>query len=746
MKSIISLFFFIFGFLSLSAQNPGVDSLYNVLKTSKEDTNKVRTLNSLSERFWRQGRYDTSLVFSKNAHALAEKINYKLGDATSLRNIAIVYWYQAKYPEALDNQQKALAINREIGNTSGIAANLSNIGSIYKDQGNYVEALDYYMKGLKMDQESGDKRRITGDLGNIGIIYHVQGNYPKSLDYYLQALKMDEEVGDKDNMGRHLSNIGNVYADEGEYTKALDYYTQAVKLDSAIGNINDMAVPISNIGNFYADRKDYTKALNYYTRALKIAEQIGDAQLEAASLGNIGAIYVEYGDFSKALDYDMQGLKIDEKIGNKNGVAGDFSSIGNLYIKTGEFKSAEMYLKKAMVLEDSMGVLNDLRVTEMALSELYDTTRQYKLALDYYKKAIVIKDTLFNKDKSNALTRKEISYQFEKKEDAEKAEQEKRDALAEADARKQKIIIWSVLGGLVLVLVFAGFVFRSLRITRKQKHVIERKNSVIEEKNKDILDSITYAKRLQDAILPPISLIRQFFPESFVLYKPKDIVAGDFYWMERSGDTILIAAADCTGHGVPGAMVSVVCSNALNRTVKEFKITEPGKILDKVRELVLETFSHNDSLGEKGESSVQDGMDISLASLVPSKEGIQVKWAGAFNSLWYIQNGAMKELPADKQPIGKTDNPKPFTTHSFIVNPPLEVREAGILYLFTDGYADQFGGDKGKKFKYKQLQEKLLAVSQLPMAEQREVLEQTLDKWKGNLEQVDDILIIGIRV
>jgi serine phosphatase RsbU (regulator of sigma subunit) len=252
----------------------------------------------------------------------------------------------------------------------------------------------------------------------------------------------------------------------------------------------------------------------------------------------------------------------------------------------------------------------------------------------------------------------------------------------------------------------------------------------IEEKNKDILDSITYAKRLQDAILPPLSTVKKHLSESFILYKPKDIVAGDFYWLEKVGDTILIAAADCTGHGVPGAMVSVVCSNALNRTVKEFKITEPGKILDKTRELVLETF-------EKSESNVQDGMDISLCSInTVTKE---VKWSGAYNSLVYVQDGAIHEIPADKQPIGKTDNPKPFTTHTLSLSD-------SSLYLFTDGYADQFGGPKGKKFKFKQLSDKLSVISNQPMEEQKRVLENTITEWKGKLEQVDDILVIGIRV
>lgn len=265
-----------------------------------------------------------------------------------------------------------------------------------------------------------------------------------------------------------------------------------------------------------------------------------------------------------------------------------------------------------------------------------------------------------------------------------------------------------------------------LDITEQKKY-----EQIISEKNKEITDSIRYAKRIQEAILPSNTVFKNKFPESFVLYKPKDIVAGDFYWLLEIDNWIYVAAADCTGHGVPGALVSVVCNNALNRSVKEFGIRETGQILDKTRDLVLETFTNNDS-------DVKDGMDISLAGINTTTG--ELFWSGANNPLWYYSNSVISEITAHKQSIGKADNPTPFKTHK------LDLQKGDYLFLFTDGYADQFGGEYEKKFKYKQMQTLISDnISKTP-DELKIILNDTIDNWKGNLEQTDDILIIGIKL
>jgi len=315
-----------------------------------------------------------------------------------------------------------------------------------------------------------------------------------------------------------------------------------------------------------------------------------------------------------------------------------------------------------------------------------------------------------------------------------------------------------ILYGGILVLFFLGlFIYRNYRLKKRdhqiiaaQKAEVEIQKELVEEKNKEIIDSINYAKRLQDAIMPSEKKWKSVLANSFILYLPKDIVAGDFYFLEQDENHLIIAAADSTGHGVPGALVSVVCANALTRSIKEFKLNDAGLILDKTRNLVMETFS-------TGGKNVKDGMDISLVSLAiqnekqsqePNKNSnsfstpaFTLRWAGANNPLWILRKGAgeIEEIRANKQPIGHTENPQPFTTHKMTLG------LGDMIYLFTDGYADQFGGPKGKKFKYSSLKELLIQIAQLPLSIQQNRLETIFKEWRNDLEQVDDVCIIGVR-
>jgi serine phosphatase RsbU (regulator of sigma subunit) len=288
-----------------------------------------------------------------------------------------------------------------------------------------------------------------------------------------------------------------------------------------------------------------------------------------------------------------------------------------------------------------------------------------------------------------------------------------------------------IAGIILIVSVFIAIIERSFSYLFKQQKKIEVQKEIIENKNVEITDSIRYAQHIQSSIFPSEKIIKQNLPESFIFYKPKDIVAGDFYWMDRVNDLIYVAVADCTGHGVPGALVSVVCSNALNRSVNELGIADTGKILDKTRELVLDTFS-------KSTHQVNDGMDITFCCI--NKATGEVTWSGANNPLWYFSNGELSEITPCKQPIGKFDQYKPFVTHKITPD------KGTTLYMFTDGFADQFGGPRGKKFKYRQLKELILSNKDKTIDQINIEVEHTFNDWKGSHEQVDDVCFMAIRL
>jgi serine phosphatase RsbU (regulator of sigma subunit)/HAMP domain-containing protein len=268
----------------------------------------------------------------------------------------------------------------------------------------------------------------------------------------------------------------------------------------------------------------------------------------------------------------------------------------------------------------------------------------------------------------------------------------------------------------------------------RQRDEIERQRVKLEDLYKDVTDSIRYAKRLQDSILPAERYIRELLPDSFVLFKPKDIVSGDFYWFEKAGSKVLFAAVDCTGHGVPGAFMSLVGANALNQAVREHKLTDPGKILYELNKLLTEALNKG-----KEEYAVRDGMDIALCAIDTKKRTLE--YAGANNPLYIIRNGELIQTKPDKLAIGGIEHDdQKYTTQT------IQLEKGDVFYVFSDGYADQFGGPKGKKFMYKQFKETLCNIALLNLGEQKAKLDEIIEHWKGSYEQVDDILVIGAKV
>jgi serine phosphatase RsbU (regulator of sigma subunit) len=631
------------------------------------------------------------------------------------------------------------------------SASLNNIGYYNMNKGDLDAALSYFLKSLAIDKELKDSLAESTSLNNIGLIYKNKGDIETCLKYYHACLEIREILGYKKGIATSYHNIGAVYMEQKDDDKALEFCMKAKDIREEIGDKRGLSQSLNFVGFLHKNKEQYVKALEYWKKSLLIREEIGDLRGIAESVMNIGGIYrmqvrlISNGignkdslvyNKEKALYYYNKSKDVYEKLGIKQGLSDSYYNIAEVQFYFKEKKASLKNATKALEIAQEIGFPETIKNAARLISKIYKSQGEGMKALEMFELYKLMQDSLLNDHTQKSVIKQQARYTYEKQKIKDDAEYEKMLAIEQEEKEKQQILTGASIGGLALVIVFLIFVFNRLRITKRQKIVIEEQkeeveqaNSELEEKNKEIMDSITYAKRIQSAILPPKKLVKEYLQDSFILYKPKDIVAGDFYWMEHKDGKVLFAAADCTGHGVPGAMVSVVCNNGLNRSVREHGLTDPGKILDKTREIVIQEF-------EKSEEEVKDGMDIALCSL----EGSKLEYAGAHNPLWIIRDGEVIETKATKQPIGKFENMIPYTTHSF------DLQKGDSIYVFSDGYVDQFGGEKGKKFKSRAFRDLLLSIQEKSMEEQRAIIDETFETWKGPLEQIDDVCVIGVRI
>ncbi len=529
----------------------------------------------------------------------------------------------------------------------------------------------------------------------------------EELDYLLKAKAIYETTPDKDGQVSVLLNLANTYGDIGAYDQAIATLEEIRRMKLPPGE-TDFYTEL-NYGNVYYMKHEYKEALYHYEKARETAISYRMIDSEITGLTLLAACYLQLNDLEKARE---------------------------------NYRAAIALAQKYQLLVEEKDALE-------GLVDLYEKEKNYLPAFEALKRYKLLDDSLFNIEKVKSIHHMEQKLRLSEKEKiiAEQGFSLEKEKAALAEAKSNAFLL---IAGLVLAASVCLFLFyysrkikRLLSLIRLQKKEVETQKEIIESKNKDVMDSIHYARHIQGSMLPSAKALEGLFNEHFILYKPKDVVAGDFYWTETIGGMPAIAVGDCTGHGVPGAMVSIVACNALNRAVKEFALSDPAKIFDKVNELMQETFS-------KSDYEVSDGMDAALC--IFDERQMKLYIAAANNPVWLVsppgittalweEPWQLSQVSADKRPIGKfREEVLPFEGKS------VSVEKGEMIYLFSDGYADQFGGSKGKKFKYKQLQDLLVSIARLPLGEQRQTLEATLKDWQGNHDQVDDILIVGIRV
>lgn len=732
-------------FSRLYAQKQGqarIDSIEQYLKEHPaEDTNKVNSLCEISFAYYTINP-EKGVSVGKQALQLAEKLNFTGGLAKANRFVGVNYYGLSNYSGAIEFYKKALDAETKNGNNKGMGSNLMNIGLIYTSQSDYSKALDYFFKSLRLFEQINFQKGLSTCYGNIVLVYMDIGDYDKALQFAFKALEIDKLMGNEVGQARHLGNIGVLYTNQLNLEKARKFLNEALEIYKKVDDQRGVANITGNIAGSYIKKKEFDTAIKYIQESISGYEKLNSKKDVAANILNLSSAYIEM----YKINYKQVGKS------QKNLAFAMESTLRALSISK---ELQESFLE---------------RDARFQLYEIEKLKGNFADALKEYEKFVALRDTINGQENKKDILRKELLFEFEKKaaEDSIKNASEKQLQMAQIEAQKANLEVEKtkrngLIVGIILSLLGSFLIANRLRVTRRQKDFIEKQKDfvehqrssisiqkkILEEKNKEIFDSILYAKRLQEAILPSNKLLNKYLPNSFVFYKPKDIVAGDFYWMDTfakddfgnflkpldseidPAECILFAVADCTGHGVPGAMISIFCSNALNRAIKEFYLLDPGNILDKVRNLVIETF-------EKSDMEVRDGMDISLC--VFNFKSYELFWAGANNPLWLVREQEMIEYKPDRQPIGKFDNPTNFKTHK------IQLKKGDKFYIFSDGLADQFGGEKGKKLKTGKMRELIMAQQSNSMHMQYDIMDKFFDLWKGSLEQVDDICVIGVSV
>ena len=706
--------------------NNTVDSLLSLVDVASEDSSKAHLYYQLG-RAYNDVDNQSRLIAHLKAEKLYRRLPCELHSVYNLIRVAYCYFQEGNFNKAEKYYINAINIAREADNLEAEFKATEHYLDRFRNINSPVKSLERIFELKERTIKSGDKRLLFTIYNLINDQYLVLGTKieerRKTAD---TMLIIAEEIQDPLMLRTAYFNL----AVSSSKIKAIDFYKTSLNYADRENDKNFLTSVYNNISGQYRFFGDLELAVAYADSAYEISEEIGRKEgMAAARMRKAEAMYFK-NKFGKAVEYAKEALQIFKEakiLRRQNSCA---AIIAAAYKGLGNYKQALRYNEMGAVLTDSIE-----RMTHAKEAEFIDRKFSYDLAIK--------RDSIsLNQERTfNKLKIESMNAQLSKE-------------------RMQRYVLYGGISVVVLFLIMIWVGFQRKRkdniIISQQKLDVERQKEEIEQQHLEMTESITYAKRIQSAILPPDKIVKEYLKESFVLYKPKDIVAGDFYWMESVAPTgknkesvVLFAAADCTGHGVPGAMVSVVCNNALNRSVREHGLTDPGEMLDKSREIVIEEF-------EKSEEEVKDGMDIALCSL----EGNQLEYAGAHNPLWIIREGDiietkvdssrqtitkynnfnLLEIKADKQPIGKFDHPVPYTTHS------IELQKGDAIYIFSDGYVDQFGGEKGKKFKVNSFRELLLSIQDKGMEEQKIIIDETFESWRGGLEQIDDVCVIGVRI
>ncbi|MFN3342783.1 MAG: tetratricopeptide repeat protein [Flavobacteriales bacterium] len=636
--------------------------------------------------------------------------------------------------------EHAIALSRKEKNDSLLAHSLFEYGKVCYETSKYSVAANAFEEAHAIYEKLNRNKDLAQVELSLGALFSKLGDHDVAGKHYISAKRRFAAMG---NLSGELSAdnaIGVMYFEKGDFKKAEDMFRDLRQRTPA--NDPSMEELHGNLAILFFYTGGLDSSLWYLRSAMAFSEKENNTDKVAVSWNNIGHVYQMKGMPDSAMICFEKSLALYRSIDSKSGICLVLGGIAQVHYRKKNYAVARKYFEESLEISTSLGLRNFAEHSSIRLARVEAETGNYKKAYDLLTLHLSYRDSSQDEKSDRLIEEMQARFNMEKKEaqiDSLRQQQILNTfqlKAQEEEATKRKYLIYGLLFIVVLVVVFGYFIYKAYLHNKQTNKLLTLRNQEIAQQNKEIKDSIRYAKHIQEAILPSDEWFKKLFPDSFVLYKPKDIVSGDFYWIEDCTDKLLIAAVDCTGHGVPGAFMSIVAHNGLTMAVNVNKLTRPAEILDYLTRHVNTILSQN-----LESATVRDGMDISLCS-IDKKTGM-VEYAGANNPLIIARKGQQElfEINADKQPVGNFSGVsiRPFTHHE------VRVEKGDVIYLFSDGYADQFGGEKGKKFKYSRFKSLLKEFSGKSMQEQLHLLNTQFERWRGDLEQLDDVCVVGIQ-
>jgi len=640
-----------------------------------------------------------------------------------------------EYRKSLSNYIKTNELLKGLNDSSLLVRNYTAIAGGYSELEETDSSMLYLFKA-KTIAEADIKRHsryLKTIYNNLGLAFNAKTNYTEALKYFYKAIDYTEKIKDTDGLASTYNNIGNLYADLFQFDKSLIYYRKVLAIKYS-------SYTLANIGILFSDINQYDSALIYIRKSIEMDMKAGDKAGLSSSYTVVGNIFKKHKQIDSAMYYYNLSTKLANEIEDVGVVQNNDYNIIELLLTQGKYNEAKGIAHKNLnsLLEgDDLSFISD---AYGQLTEIYKRSNDFKKAFEFQEKMILFKDSAQQANKTLEIKNLELNAEYKKK--------SSNDSLLHAQAtllnnvqhqsqiKKQRLLLFGFIAILLIVAVFSIIVFKRYKVSQRQREIINKQKNemfhqkqIVEEKQKEILDSIHYAKRIQYALIAHKDFLDENLPENFIYFNPKDIVSGDFYWATKTDHYFYLAICDSTGHGVPGAFMSLLNIGFLSEAINEKGIVKPNEVFNYVRQRLVQSISKD---GQK------DGFDGVLLRY-DLKTG-QMDYAAANNSPLLISDGVSLTLPGDRMPVGVGERTNDFTLHT------INAKKGDKLFFYTDGFADQFGGPKGKKYKYRKLNELLTQSATKPINEFTDFLSNEFELWRGDLDQVDDVCVIGLKV